>query len=140
MRQTLPARRLLALSPEMTLAIKSVLALSAEEGQPAKMNELAQALGASEEKLREVLDRLCRAGIVRNHAPDAQTVSLSAPLETLTLADIAEATGQWVVSASCKDDRDASSPGLSRALCLVREGVLDGLAKMRVASYADATA
>ena len=140
MRQTQASRRLLALSPEMMLAIKSVLALSEKEGEPARTNELAQTLGASEKKLREVLGRLSRAGVVRDHPPDAQAVSLSAPLETLTLADIAEATGQWLVSASCEDDRDASSPGLSRALCLVRERVLDGLAKMRVASYAGANA
>lgn len=131
-------RGLVSVSREMKLALEVVLRLVGERQHSAPVAELATAMGVPVEALKGVLARLVHRGIVHNGAANKDIVSLLAPVDDLTLADVADATDEWLTVARCDDDPEDGSPGLSEALSLVRERATEGLREVRLARFAQA--
>ena len=111
--------------------------LAGSEGHAAGARELSTTIGMSPEQTCDVLARLADGGIVEM-APASRTVRLSASPETLTLADVARAIGEWLLVLPSEDDAGPSVPGLCQALGLVQERSLEGLEQMRVPRVAAA--
>jgi DNA-binding IscR family transcriptional regulator len=127
--------RLVGLSRKMVVATNAVLFLAEREDRSGKLDELEAFLGTSREELWDALASLAREGIVR-HQPDGDSdVALSEGLEELTFADIARATGRWMIAPAFGNGADPTIAGLDEALSLVRHDVLLALDQMRVLSY-----
>jgi len=129
---------LLAVSPRMVLATNALLFLSGRRQRAARVQEIATALTASCRELQALLATLVERGIVRGDCGPDGTVSLPPQADQLTLADVANATDEWLLSASCAEDEGPHAPGLSQAMSFVREQVMSGLRQIRLSSYAHA--
>ena len=128
---------LLAVSPDMVLATNVVLFLAGRRGHVARVRELSSALGMSRGQATDVLRRLARQRVVEWHG-NAETAYLAVRRDVLTLADIARATGEWLLVAECDEDADGACPGLRMAMAIVRERCLDRLEQMPVPALAAA--
>ena len=126
---------LLAVAPDMVLATNVVLLLAGTRGHTVRVGDLSRTLGMSPGQTSDVLSRLADSAMVEL-APASSVVRLSARPETLTLADIARAIGEWLLVASCEDDAEAGLPGLSQALALVEQRSLQELEQLRVPALA----
>jgi hypothetical protein len=83
-----------------------------------------------------LLGALTRQRIVREVGGSPSTVLLTERASKLTLADVAEAAGDWfaVPGEPMADGREAS--GLAPALLLLRRGLLERFREVRLASLA----
>ena len=127
---------LLGISRTMELATNTVVSLARREHYSAEKQELAGELGVSHEELEEILERLALRGIVCRDEPSAGMVRLSEGAAELTLADVAGASGEWLVAPRWQEAHRSPYAGLTEAIGLVRGAVLDGLANMRVLAIA----
>ena len=95
--------RLMALSDRMFLASYAVTHLAQQPAFRASTEELAPALGLPPDDLllEDVLGRLSRRGIIEFDTPEPKAVRLC-KTEELSVADIAEAVGDWLVTADCE--------------------------------------
>ena len=125
--------RLVALSERMFLATNSVAYLAQQPGFRTTTEELALALQvqSDEPMFGDVLRRLERCGIIEFDAGTSVAVRLGADDEA-TLADIAEAVGDWLLTAECSEDTCADGFDLSPVLSQVRQDVFTGLKTMRI--------
>jgi DNA-binding IscR family transcriptional regulator len=129
--ESLQTHVLLAVSPDMVLATNVVLFLAGRKGHVATVRELSRALGMSRIQATDVLTGLARQRVVEWHG-NAETAYLAVRRDALTLADIARATGEWLLVAECDDDADGACPGLRMAMAIVRERCLGRLEQMPV--------
>jgi DNA-binding IscR family transcriptional regulator len=120
----------------MTLATNAVVLLAGSKRRRAPVAKLAEKLHASTGELRRAMRGLVRSGIVEMGGGQGAVACLPGHNSGLTLADVADATGDWLLTATCQEGRPSAYAGLDEALSLVRQSVHEGLARMRVEALA----
>jgi DNA-binding IscR family transcriptional regulator len=126
---------LFRISTEMKLAVSLVLRLAGDRQQSAPVAEVAAGLGVSVEELQPVLAGLAQRRVLDEGNIANGIASLVASVDTLTLADLAEAAGEWLTVAGFEHGAENTIPGLSDALSVVRERATEGLRGIRVARF-----